>query len=314
MAALTKGQAQRCHDGSMSPASQNPANLGSQAEFSAVLSAAIAQRDLTLNRIVQRLQESGTPVSIATLSYWQTGRSLPTRTRSLRVLQELEKILRVPAGHLTGALPPQGAARWEAAPKRPQDQRISETLASLGFRPEPDFTNQTLQDSIDVSMLDATQSETTRQLLRSEVADLHRIPLVLRQDDSSQALPAVEPLAGCSLAEVVPVDDNGLVIAVLELLHPLARGGLSMIEYRVLWDISDEGDFGFARAVPRPIGHLVIDVRFLDRVPRSATYTLHPGREDEHLPTASQPMEATDFVQVAITNPAPGVHQIGWEF
>ena len=40
-----------------------------------------------------RLDAAGVPVSIATLSYWQSGRSLPTRSRSYHTLVELERIL-----------------------------------------------------------------------------------------------------------------------------------------------------------------------------------------------------------------------------
>ena len=50
--------------------------------FAEVLTAAIQGRGLSLERIRARLDAAGVPVSIATLSYWQSGRSLPTRSRS----------------------------------------------------------------------------------------------------------------------------------------------------------------------------------------------------------------------------------------
>lgn len=287
----------------MPSASPNSSGPGLPTDFAAVLSAAIAQRNLTLDRIAQHLRESGTPISIATLSYWQTGRSLPTRTRSLMALRELEKVLRVPDGGLTGALP-QGANR---------NPRISGALIRIGFNPDPDFANQTLQDSIEFSLARTTQSETTRQLLRAETACLHRIPLVLRQEASSRCLPVVEPVAGCSLGDVTTVD-NGLVIAELKLSHPLSHGETAQMEYRVVWDIADDEDFGFARVLPRPIDHLAIDVHFLDRRPRLVTYTVRPGAENEDQHPASQQLEPTRLVQLSLTDPIPGVHQLGWEF
>ena len=68
--------------------------------FSEVLSRAVQARGLSLDRIRARLEAAGVPVSNATLSYWQSGRSLPTRARSLRTLVELEAILQLEPGTL----------------------------------------------------------------------------------------------------------------------------------------------------------------------------------------------------------------------
>ena len=46
------------------------------------------------------LGEHGVRVSLATLSYWQSGRSRPERRESLIALQHLEDVLRVPRGSL----------------------------------------------------------------------------------------------------------------------------------------------------------------------------------------------------------------------
>ena len=71
-----------------------------QPVFSEVLSRAVQARGLSLDRIRARLEAAGVPVSNATLSYWQSGRSLPTRARSLRTLVELESILQLEPGSL----------------------------------------------------------------------------------------------------------------------------------------------------------------------------------------------------------------------
>lgn len=84
------------------------------AQFSDRLSAAISRQTLTLDQIVERLGQSGTSISAATLSYWQRGRSLPTREASLAVIDELEKVLRLPVGHLRGTLPSDAFSRARA--------------------------------------------------------------------------------------------------------------------------------------------------------------------------------------------------------
>ena len=66
--------------------------------FAGALRDAIQARGLGLERIQERLRAEGFSVSLATLSYWQTGRSRPERRESLAALAELEKILGGPAG------------------------------------------------------------------------------------------------------------------------------------------------------------------------------------------------------------------------
>ncbi|MFB4310962.1 helix-turn-helix domain-containing protein [Actinomadura sp. GTD37] len=70
-------------------------------EFAGALRQAVQASGLTLERIRHRLGRRGLTVSVATLSYWQRGRSRP---RSRTVVAALEEILQVPAGGLTGLL------------------------------------------------------------------------------------------------------------------------------------------------------------------------------------------------------------------
>lgn len=81
--------------------------------FAEVLSQAVGE----LDRLSTRLSQLGTPTSIATLSYWQTGRSLPTRARSLKAIEHLERILGVPTGHLVRSLPGDQMSRWTPSPQ-----------------------------------------------------------------------------------------------------------------------------------------------------------------------------------------------------
>ncbi|MFI0485932.1 helix-turn-helix domain-containing protein [Actinomadura sp. 9N215] len=70
-------------------------------EFAGALRQAIQASGLTLERIRHRLGRRGLTVSVATLSYWQRGRSRP---RSRTVVVALEEILQVPPGTLTELL------------------------------------------------------------------------------------------------------------------------------------------------------------------------------------------------------------------
>ncbi|WP_018655226.1 hypothetical protein [Actinomadura flavalba] len=70
-------------------------------EFAGALRNAVQESGLTLERIRHRLAGRGLAVSVATLSYWQRGRSRP---RSRPVVAALEEILALPPGTLTSLL------------------------------------------------------------------------------------------------------------------------------------------------------------------------------------------------------------------
>ncbi|MFC7732668.1 hypothetical protein [Actinomadura keratinilytica] len=106
-------------------------------EFAGALRQAIRGSGLTLERIRHRLACRGVSVSVATLSYWQRGRSRP---RSRPVVAALEEILQVPAGTLTGLLddPPgpgsaagRGAAGW--------GDRADRARAAADLWPDPEL-------------------------------------------------------------------------------------------------------------------------------------------------------------------------------
>ncbi|WP_199431287.1 transcriptional regulator [Qaidamihabitans albus] len=73
--------------------------------FAEALRAAIRRRGLGLERIQYRLRACGVPVSLATLSHWQSGRCRPERPESLAALRCLEEVLGVPRGSLVRLLP-----------------------------------------------------------------------------------------------------------------------------------------------------------------------------------------------------------------
>lgn len=80
--------------------------------FEHALRLAILASGLTLARIRARMAERGLPVGLATLSYWQRGRSRP---RSPELVRGLEEVVGVPAGALQALLSP---ARQQPAPGR----------------------------------------------------------------------------------------------------------------------------------------------------------------------------------------------------
>ncbi|GAA3486457.1 MULTISPECIES: hypothetical protein [Streptomyces] len=72
--------------------------------FAAVFKEALRRRGLPLDRVRDHLQSQGISLSLATLSYWQSGRSQPEKSQSLRAVDILEPFLGLPNGTLRSLL------------------------------------------------------------------------------------------------------------------------------------------------------------------------------------------------------------------
>ncbi len=62
---------------------------------------AVNASGMTLVEVVDALADRGVKLTQATLSYWQSGRSLPRRQSSIKALDEIERVLGVPPGTLS---------------------------------------------------------------------------------------------------------------------------------------------------------------------------------------------------------------------
>ncbi|MFE6461507.1 hypothetical protein ACFVP0_29105, partial [Streptomyces cinereoruber] len=81
-----------------------PHTDGPDAMFAAVFKEALRRRGLPLDRVRDHLESYGITLSLATLSYWQSGRSLPEKPQSLRAVDVLEPFLGLPRGALRSLL------------------------------------------------------------------------------------------------------------------------------------------------------------------------------------------------------------------
>src|SRR5690349_5044665 len=79
---------------------------GGPDDFAAAFRAAVNGRGVTLSWLQQRLQARGNRVSMAALSYWRSGARRPEGAQSLAALADIEDLLCVDAGSLSGLLGP----------------------------------------------------------------------------------------------------------------------------------------------------------------------------------------------------------------
>lgn len=207
-------------------------------EFAAALRAAIAARGLALERIRYRLGQRGHDISVATLSYWQSGRSRPERATSLAALGALEEILEVPRGSLAVRLPP--PRRRSSRQLRPdpvslgslyeQASLMDTMLAELGLSWTDGFDQVAVHDTIEIRADRTVASHRVMALIRAARDRLDRIPVGQMEDD-----PHVQPYLiaarNCRVGRMLEVPGVPAIVGELILDRPLRAGEAVAVEY-----------------------------------------------------------------------------------
>ncbi|MBK8464147.1 MAG: hypothetical protein IPL36_14370 [Nigerium sp.] len=288
--------------------------------FAEVLTAAIQARGLSLERIRSHLDQAGVPVSIATLSYWQSGRSLPTRARSFHTLVELERVLGVEAGHLTQhTYTADGRTRRETFEWQkvvPSLDVVSEVIADLDLDWHGELTRIAVQDHLTIGRDRSEQAQEVRVIWRTERSGLPRWAVVSEQDAQGATSQTVEPLMGCALGEVVEFPERNLLIAEMTAHRPMQRGELFACEYRLTSTPTTMPSFRLLRAVSNTMKTLTMVIRFHpDAQPVSVRAGIQASMDDDDVPadTVDVPISAGE-AQHVWTDPKPGVYSMLWKW
>ena len=205
--------------------------------FARALDEAVTRRRVSLTWLHGRLEGLGTPVSMATLSYWRSGRSEPQRRTSLEALHHVEDLLDLERGHLVMTLSPlrRPGPPSKRAPLQElsgYDDELTVALHELGFR--------TAQDEVveEEAVLTADLDEhgrlaraTCRLVAKAVVEGASRAVAVFGQPpDGSGPRPRLRVVSGCREGRTV-VAPSGMFVVVELLLHQeLARGETAIYE------------------------------------------------------------------------------------
>lgn len=166
-------------------------------DFAGGLRAAIDASGLSLEEIVEQVAERGNRVSTSSLSAWQSGLSAPSRTKSLQTIPDLEQVLGVEEGCLSGLLT-QRARRPRTVPATnvaelwTDPDGVSRLLARLGAvlddLREPEKLSRRLRLVVDAegnhrhltngAMVRARQRPATRMLYLSHFPWTSDLPVV----------------------------------------------------------------------------------------------------------------------------------------
>lgn len=208
------------------------------AAFPTALRAAIAASGRSLESLRRRLQDRGTPVSIATLSYWQSGRSVPQRATSIEAVGHLEDILELAPGLLVSTL---GPARRPGPPRAvrpaadlPMDAPVARrALEGLGFTRYLELVNVTVHDTLEVDEHGIERLRTVRHVLRATRDGAQRMAALLTVEEPGGDTAEFSAVSGGRLGRVVSEPDQGVFVAELLLDRPLRAGETAAVEHQV---------------------------------------------------------------------------------
>lgn len=286
------------------------------ADFAPVLAAAIKARGLTLESLRRRLEERGVTVSVATLSYWQNGRSLPTRAHSQNTLGVLEEVLDVEPGTLTSMAPVTPARRRTNSARRQRHaelpRTVDEAMRVAGLDTSR-LRKMSLHLTLHVAADHTHESEVLRTVVQCLVGGTDSFPVVVQMDGTLAY--QVHPLRNCSVARSWQIPEQGLVLTEMRLSRPLRLGELAMYEYRSSIPAGEDStDFGIA--LPR-LQELVLEVQFAPTaVPRrvvgyTRTVDHDPGMDS---PDAVELPLAEGLAQYVRLDVPAGIYMIGWQW
>jgi hypothetical protein len=240
--------------------------MAGEPAFPEAFADALRRRGVTLAWLHTRLTERGHPVSPAALSYWRSGRSQPERGTSRDALVEIERLLRVAPGELTGRL---GPSRRPGP--RPGEKSVRElfadtpgvqaALADLGFTGLNDELLEVVRHlTVDVDATGHATCVQVRAVVQARHDGARRTPLIVTLDEAGRA-PRFAPTVGCSLGRRRTDLETGVFSAELLIERALARDETAVYELRVELP-SPSAEVQFAHYAVRRMGELLVWVRF----------------------------------------------------
>lgn len=244
-------------------------NEAAPARFDALLRGAIRERGLSLDALQRRLARAGLHVGRSTLSYWQSGRRLPSTAASLDVVRALEPILRLQPSALFDALEnTRPIVRQPEAPLNTRSKALEDAITTAGC--------QDAMAAVAVaSFVDLMEIGPNGDIARTHslhtiraLAAAHCYPAIYcGEPGGDPALIRHEALSGCRIGRVVRNEEENLCVSELLLDRPLSRGATHLLQY-VVHDDNRIQVTSVAKLVLTPPAVLSLELNFHpERVP-----------------------------------------------
>jgi len=235
--------------------------------FAAAFRDAINARGVTLARLYEQLRERGNRVSMATLSYWRSGARRPEGAQSLAAIADIEELLDIDSGSLTGLLSgtnrtgPLGPARFPID-EAGLEKAVRETYSALGAV-YPDTSRElTVHSVTDVGADGTVTSAITRGIVQSTVGTITAIPLLELTPGLHTPAPLFSAVSGGRIAARHSHPTGEVHGVLFELEAPLDAPKTTVVE----WSIEYPDDYPPMRetghAIARQCRELLVWTRF----------------------------------------------------
>jgi hypothetical protein len=292
---------------------------GDLPDFADALRTGIQARGLSLERLQEHLRRRGVSVSLATLSYWQSGRSQPERRESLTAVGGLEEILRLPEGALSSLLL---ARRYRGRSTRPitvplhriwpRPDPVRAAMARLESRWEDQLTRISIQDTVHIGASRAEQSIRVRQVLRAEQDGPDRLLIIFGADPGLQAFPELKIRRPHGLGDMISDLESGFFIAELLFGRALQRGETIITEHFLRHTVTGPQSSNWERRFRYPAREFLVEVRFHPSAlpARCMQYSVVEGPERAR-PVTLDPAHSVHHVALAVPQGRCGIR---WEW
>jgi transcriptional regulator with XRE-family HTH domain len=293
--------------------------------FAAALRSAIAARGLSLDRIQDHLLRRGIKLSIATLSYWQSGQRRPERPASLRALKHIEVILGLPTDALSALLGPanrrENRGLTEAAPAItdlwPRNPAVADLLAGVPTQVDTSMRRLTQHDRVTLGPDGRIMSMRCTQLMRADRDGADHFLFVFDWEGQGHSPPVVTNLRNCRLGRVVFNTMKGLFAGEFLFERPLRRGETVLIEYEFRNPTRNarprKPSDSYSRRFGRPIREYVLEMCFdKQALPRQCQHFASQLEDEEPKLVRNLHMGVSNSVLAIGRDFGPGYFGVHW--
>ena len=290
-----------------------------QDRFAPELRAAIKRSGLTLTGISQRLRARHRPVSVATLSNWQSGRSLPGGEQSLGVVAALEELLGRPPdslANLVGGPRLQGRTAQEISfVGRPTSKEVFvAALEELGFTSAQEYAHERVIHQL--AIIDSTQAVQRfeyRMTVRALESGICRLPVVhVLGENEPNIAPRYIPTEGCTIGRRVAWPRRRAYGVELLLDGRLDAGQVATLAYRVEMHAIATDVTGSMYSIPRAANDVLLEVEF--RGPRRPLDCERYRRTEAGEAVAAVRLDHRDRLQISESRFGPGTFGLRWSW
>lgn len=228
---------------------------------------AINARRVTLAWLHERLRERGNTVSMATLSYWRSGARRPEGAQSVAALSDIESLLDLEDGALTGLLGrshrtgPVGSARFPLG-TIDVERAVTDAYAAFGV-PYPNTSREVTTHSVtDVGSDGNVAVSSIRSIVQATVGTTRAIPFLEMTPGIDAPAPRLTAVAGGHLGALYSHPSGQVHGGLFELDAPITAPDTTIVEWSITYPPGYPPTRESGYAVSRQCRELLLWIRF----------------------------------------------------